>query len=294
MTSRENDEFLSYNGVDRVVPSAEFRELNKSKSEPVKFKTGFPGLDKLIDGVMLGELIVVSGPTKHGKSTLCLTLARNLEKMGHKTLWFSFEMPADILLCQRYKDLQTHVPLKTFSGDMKWIKDRIIEGYMKFGTRIVFLDHLHFVADIFRMRNPSLEIGVVMRSLKSFAVEQRIVIFLVAHTGKLDRENMRPPSEQDIRDSSFITQEADGTLMVHRFFLPKSGNKLMISDSQSQVIVCNHRRTGVMGKKFVVEKKDEYYQEVDSRDDDNEPSILRDIRNDMNRRAGQDWSYGND
>src|SRR6185503_14344444 len=111
--TRHEKKLEVYGGPDRIVPASEFRAINKAKVEAVKFKTGFPPLDDLLDGVMLGELIVVSGPTKHGKSTLCLTLARNFHQMGLKTTFFSFEMPADILLCQRYKDLTTHVPLQT-------------------------------------------------------------------------------------------------------------------------------------------------------------------------------------
>lgn len=254
----------SYDGPDRVVSAAEFRENNASTQDDLKLKTGYPTLDTLMDGVMFGELIVVSGPTKHGKSTFCLTLSRNFERIGIKTLFFSFEMPASILLCQRYKTLSTHVPMENVPGSIEWLEERVIEGALKFHTRVVFVDHLHFVADIFRMKHPSLEIGAVMRSIKSMAMNHKIVIFLIAHTAKLGRDFQGALTEHDVRDSSFITQEADSTLMVHRFFKDEQTKKMIISETKSQIIVCNHRRTGVMGKKMIVNKIGDFYEEHDN------------------------------
>jgi len=79
-----------------------------------------------------------------------------------------------------------------------------------------------------------------MRFLKKIALKYNIVIFVVAHMKhiKLTSE----PDLEDLRDSSFIGQEADIVLMMWR---------LKISDTEmsneANLVIRAHRRTGENG-----------------------------------------------
>lgn len=108
---------------------------------------------------------------------------------------------------------------------------------MQFGTRIVFIDHLHYLLDLAAARNPSIQIGQIIRGLKQIALRQKVVIFLAAHTTKLNPDKQL--SADDIRDSSFVGQESDGVMMVWRCAPDKKPN-------ESRLKLEYHRRIGII------------------------------------------------
>jgi len=67
--STREDRLSKYDGVDKVISSEEFQELLESeKLKPVHvIKTKLPTFDKLTEGFESGEVVVVTGYTKHGK-----------------------------------------------------------------------------------------------------------------------------------------------------------------------------------------------------------------------------------
>ena len=86
-------DFLNYSGDDKVIDSYEMQSSFRQKDHLFKVKSQIPALDKLIDGFVPGELVVVSGWTKHGKTLLCQTLTANFVKDDVQSLWFTFELP---------------------------------------------------------------------------------------------------------------------------------------------------------------------------------------------------------
>lgn len=106
--------------------------------------------------------------------------------------------------------------------------------------QIFFVDHLHFLIDMARVSNPSLEIGAIVRRIKRFAVDNDFIIFLLCHVKKTEGDDI---SWRDLRDSSFIAQDSDTCIMVKR--TPKNG----MASAKARVEF--HRRTGMM--EFVVE-----------------------------------------
>lgn len=193
-------------------------------------------MDILIEDFRAGELITISGPTKNGKTLLAQTLTVNFGKQKQQPLWFTFEVPARQFLSQFPALPVIYMPAKLKAHAMDWLEDRIIESFEKYNTRIVFLDHLHYLVDMARMKSPSIEIGTVVRRLKGIAVNNEMVIFLLCHTTKGKQADGL--SYDSIRDSSFVSQESDSVLMVQR--RPEFG------ENAARVRVEFHRRTGVM------------------------------------------------
>jgi len=137
---------------------------------------------------------------------------------------------------------------------MVWLANRMQESYEKFRTRIIFIDHLHFLFDMARTRSPSIEIGTVIRQLKAIAVQKEFIIFLLCHTKKITRDDKIDYSI--IRDSSFVAQESDCVLLIVRDIMnPDSG--------EAKLKVEFHRRTGVLNKVIELVKIDGYLREKD-------------------------------
>ena len=135
---------------------------------------------------------------------------------------------------------------------LDWLEDRIIESFEKYHTRIVCIDHLHYLVDMARMKSPSLEIGTVIRRLKGIAVNNELLVFLLCHTTKGKHDGTL--SYESIRDSSFVSQESDSVFMVKR--TPEDG------ENTAKLRVEFHRRTGVMEKVVYLVKVNGLLQEA--------------------------------
>lgn len=251
------DGWLSlYRGEDEIISSVDLRKILADMPKSlVSFNTGIPSLDRLTDGVRGGELIIVSGRTKHGKTALCQTITNNLHKAKTKSVWFTYEVPIGQFLEQMDPACEFYIPQILASNTLSWLKDRMIESWYKHGCRVAFIDHLHYLVDMAQLKNPSLQIGSLVRSLKRMAVDLNFVIFLVCHVRNIERG--MEPNEDDLRDSGFIKAEADTTWMVSRLIDKETKE----AGSQARVRVCNHRRTGVMGRSVNLVKAGRYFEQ---------------------------------
>ena len=176
---------------------------------------------------------------------LAQTLTVNFAEQRTPSLWFTYEVPARQFLSQ-FPSLPTiYMPQKLKAHALDWLEDRILESFYKYHTRVFFIDHLHYLVDMAKMKSPSIEIGTVVRRLKGICVEHEMVAFLLCHTTKGKQDGTL--SYESIRDSSFVSQESDTVLMVQR--------KPEFGDNAARVRVEFHRRTGVMEKTVDLLKK---------------------------------------
>jgi replicative DNA helicase len=247
-----------YAGEDKIISSHEMEVILKSQESGfINLKSKIPSLDEATEGFRDGELIVISGPTKNGKTLLAQTLTVNFIKQQEFPLWFSFEVPPRQFLEQFPELLLFYMSARLKAHDLQWVEDRILESFLKNRTRVIFIDHLHFLFDIARTKSPSIEIGTVVRRLKTLAVQGGFVVFLLCHTRKGSSEE--DPSYESIRDSSFISQEADCVLMIRR--CPKVG------PNAAKLSVEFHRRTGVFQIMIDVFKVNGLLQEREPREE---------------------------
>jgi KaiC/GvpD/RAD55 family RecA-like ATPase len=237
-----------YDGEFKVISSHELKaKLMKEKSaEFINVQSGIPGLDKACDGFRDGELITISGPTKNGKTLLAQTLTDAFTRRTVFPLWFSFEVPARQFLSQFPRLPLIYMPEKLKARTMDWFEERVYESFAKYNTRVIFIDHLHYLVDLARQHQMSLEIGTIIRRLKTLAVQGNFVIFLLCHTKMGKHEETL--SYESIRDSSFISQESDCVIMVKR--TPEFG------DNTARARVEFHRRTGIMERVIYLQKTD--------------------------------------
>ncbi len=244
--------WAEYEGEDKIISSHEMMiQLKEKPDSIINVKSYLPSLDDAVDGFREGELIVVSGPTKNGKTLFCQSLTASFIRQQYYPLWFSFEVPAKQFLNNFPQLPLIYMPQKLKAHTLLWFEERVKESFEKYHTRIIFCDHLHYLIDLAKIRNPSIEIGQIIRRLKSLAVSGEFLIFLICHTTKgSSEENL---SFESIRDSSFISQESDSVLMVKR--TPEKG------ENMARLRVEFHRRTGVMEKVINLIKLNGYLKE---------------------------------
>lgn len=230
-----------YAGRDKLVSFRQAAHHFKDRKSHKIGDFGIEGLDRLTDGIHEGELCVISGLTKHGKTLLAQTASYNLARFQVPSTWFTYEVPPAQFLepFHGYDQMLDHcyMPMEHRAYNLSWLFHRILEGYHKAGSRVVFIDHLHFIMDIARARNPSLEVGTIVRALKRLAVDRMLAIILICHVSKGQKE-MDDDSYENLRDSSLIAQESDTVIFVRR--KPEAG------ESAAKITVDLHRRTGVM------------------------------------------------
>lgn len=243
-----------YKGEDEVISFQKYRELTGEEKKGGIGKSGIPCLDDLIGEFSEGDLVVITAPTGQGKTTLAQTITRNLSRKEVRSLWFSYEVPERQLIEKFGEELPDgYLPRVLIDRNLTWIERKIVEGIAKFQTRVVFIDHLHYLIPMKEMRQPSLEIGQVVRNLKLIAKKYNIAIFLIAHLTKTKFDEAI--TLDDIRDSSFIAQEADFVITMQRSLAKQSLKERreegVVFLNDATLSVAKNRRTGRLGNKKV-------------------------------------------
>jgi len=263
---------------DRIARYLDYWQTHKNESERgTTFVSGLVQLDNLVQGFKTGEMIVITGPTGNGKTLLADSLgARFMRYEKANVAWFSYEVPTLQMIDKYVKaedadKLGLYVPMELKAGRFDWLKAKCLEARIKFGCNVAIIDHLHFIVDMNTDHNMSLNIGAVMRQIKrEIAVAMDMVVFVLAHQGQ--RKDSAEPSIDNIRDSSFIAQEADMVFVVYRTadpVPPELQNNAKIPGYQQSfdqgfcaVKIEKARRSGVYKKRLSYQKIGYWLEEV--------------------------------
>lgn len=243
--------------IDNIVkeyeddaPIIPLGEIVKQKKDTKEFyPSGIKVFDEVIKGGFRdGDLIIISGQTGNGKTSLAQSITYNVFKEGFMSLWFSYEVMIEDLW-EKFKEMGidddciSFVPLKNVSGKIDWIEKKVKEAKDKYFVKFVFIDHLGFLlpsvkerSDAEMARNYSAYLGSICRDLKTLAINEGVVIVLMAHIKKTDCE----VQIGDIANSAGIAQEADIVILLERekvFGLEEFGEHTLIK-------LVKNRRTG--------------------------------------------------
>lgn len=248
----------------RILNNLEILKEIEKDNEPVfTLKSCFSTLDDYMwGGFRAGELITVTGITKHGKTELCRTFTQNFVKQGEHPLWLSYEEPAREFL-DKLEDKGRHLifympsNLEIYNPD--WCIEIILKATKETGSQVVFIDHLHYLIDVATLRRPDLAIGSLARRLKRLAIEEKLVIFLLCHLQKVKIEDVEDIDFSLIRDSSFITQESNTVLFMYRK-VKSDGIKQV---DETVLKLCFHRKSGCFNRLIPLQFKDYTFKEIE-------------------------------
>lgn len=240
---------------DRIVSSQDmFAELEKVEPQQA-FPTGYYHFDNMTKGIKEGDLFILSGLTGNGKTEFAVSLAKRLIENETNVLFFSYEISSQELLERFGTPVPTfYLPRLATSKSTQWIEKKIKEAIAKYETKVVFIDHLHYLVDdsTTRTKNTSEMLGQLCRDFKQIARNNRVAIVLLCHVRKFTSTR---PNLQDIKDSSGIIQEADTVLIIHRKGQKRS--RRAAQDTEEEYEVSNEatlyidkvrRRGGKIGK----------------------------------------------
>jgi len=244
---RELEILSQYDKGDKVISSVDAQKLVDEEKKVPSIKSGIQEIDDLLDGFKEGQLVIISGPTGQGKTTFCQTLTAKFAKQDINCLWFSYEVGIGEFLEKFPESPLFYLPKELQQNNIKWLEHRIMESMAKYDCKVVFIDHLHYLLEMQRMaeaRSISLLIGMMVRELKRMAIKHEITIFLVSHMRKLLYDKM--PEIDDLRDSSFVGQEADVVMFMKRGHR-KDTREEAEQSNYATLKIAKNRRTGKLG-----------------------------------------------
>ena len=211
---------------------------NQTREGLTGIDTGLREVNQLTDGLQKGELIIISGKTSHGKSTLALNFARSAAICGANILFRSNEMTevqmAGRLLSQvsgfdnnhLFRGKLTDEEIADFKSKSKFLIDRNISltkkggnindivrqsrAYRaKHGLELLIVDYLQNIPVI---KDGEEGIAHVCKTLKELALDLDIPIILLS---QLSREGKNRGSGQieETADTAFevVNPTADGS-----------------------------------------------------------------------------------
>tara|TARA_Y100000746_G_scaffold55197_1_gene44505 strand:+ start:151 stop:1527 length:1377 start_codon:yes stop_codon:yes gene_type:complete len=244
----------SLRSMKNLVPASLDRlyELSNNPNGLIGSSSGFKDLDKNLQGLQNGDLLVVAGRPSMGKTSFAMNIAENIlcnEENEGSVLIFSLEMPAESLttrmLASMTKINQQDVRAGTLKdSEMKelfkqskkleqlpmWIDDSSILSPMelrakarrlarseKNGLSLIVVDYLQLMQLPLSTENRVNQISEISRSLKSLAKELNVPVIAISQLNRaVDQRPSKRPIMSDLRDSGAIEQDADVILFVYR------------------------------------------------------------------------------
>ena len=260
---------------DRIISSHELAKELAGLPPQRKFATGFKQLDYMTAGLREGDLVILSGLSGSGKTQLAISMINQYAQQDIGTLMFSYEISTQEL----FERFNTNLPLFYLpriptSSAPRWIEQKIVEAKKKYDTKIIFIDHLHYLIDMSTSRNMNSSeiIGSLVREFKKMARQQRVCIVLLCHVRKIPTKNTRP-TIADLRDSSNIGNEADIVMLLHRTGqrrqTPKDREKGVLLSNDAWLYLDKVRHYGgQVGRIKMTFRTDGFYEEVDVEEGD--------------------------
>jgi replicative DNA helicase len=249
-----------YSGEDMLESSEEISKRLDDEPEELKIMSGFQRLDSIVKGFRIGQLVIVSGYTKHGKSNFTMDMTSKLKE--YHPVWFPLEMGSEEMV-RIFKERKQEIPYflspRTVTAvSLEWIESKIVEGIAKYNSKIVMIDQLDFIVPL-QMKDHHQMIGETVRAVRSLARKWGVTIFLICHLNG-QAKMTQAPSMENLKGSTSIQQEADIVLMVWRETEKK--NFEFTQTNNTMILVQANRRGGTTGNvKMVYNPKDGHYYE---------------------------------
>lgn len=212
-----------------VEHTDEAKERYKQWGKLQGLSTGFFNIDHQTLGLVGGEMIIIAGKTSMGKTSLAMNIANNVAKAGHTVLFVTLEMTHAELTSRfmylnggetdDYYKVSAHIFYQK-NDELNWkdIDGLIENAKQQIGAELVVIDHLHYFSR--EIEHVTQDIGRIAKEVKKNAIRHDVPIILISHVRKIERG--KDATQEDLKDSAAIAQDADIVQMVGR--LKDNGN----------------------------------------------------------------------
>ncbi len=210
--------------------------------------TGINGLDDAVCGMKPGQLIVIAGRAKMGKTTFAMGIARHVAiRQKNHVMVVSLEMSKKQLM-DRILAAEGGIPLealkngsasKRFGWELSSASAIAISGNMHVsdapgltisriramarrqkrhgGLDLLLIDHLGLLDGEDPRMNTIQKVSEITRQAKLMANELQVPVILLSQLNRaLEQRPNKRPIPSDLRDSGSIEQDADMVLFVYR------------------------------------------------------------------------------
>ena len=255
---------------DGIVEGKSLLEIVTKPSPPNDYDYPFQGLQRLLHGIRLGELVTVTAGSGTGKSSFCRELAASLLQSGERVGYLALEeslrrsslglMSAAVgkplhlgehdqkELVAAFDSTMANWNCYLFDGFGSYEPDVIYSRieYLAVGLecRVIFLDHLSILLSGLEGDERKM-IDQTMTRLRSLVERTGIALFLVSHLRRTTTDNNHEEGARvtlgQLRGSAAIAQLSDGVIALERDQQSGSAN------SATTVRVLKNRYSGETG-----------------------------------------------
>ena len=239
--------------IDNAVPMEvkeikDITEVKKVKlSDLEKFNTGFQGLNKILGGFYMGQVILLTGERGKGKSTLASQFGTMAVKAGYNTFfysgelldwyfrnWLDMQIAGDRFINKiqnPYGTFDYSVDGNVYPSIEKWYAGRvkifdnniiredehddllgtIQKAITRYSCRVIFIDNLMTAMDDDISSDLNRQQTAFVRKLTYIAKQFNVLIFLIAHPKK-NQGGKYNFTNDDVAGSSNITNLVDVVL----------------------------------------------------------------------------------
>lgn len=223
-------------------------ELHQKQGAIIGIPTGFHDFDRMTNGLMNGELIIIAARPSVGKTSLAMNIADHTAGSGIPTGVFSLEMTSSSLvtrmLCSaariNIRDIQAGVVREQDFKSLALSASRLAKAplfvddtsglsilqlrakarrmHQRHGLKLLIVDYLQMLHSTNpRAKNREQEIADISGGLKALAKELHIPVVVLSQLNRdIDKGGKRLPQLADLRESGAIEQDADLVGMLYR------------------------------------------------------------------------------
>ncbi|HET89685.1 MAG TPA: replicative DNA helicase [Chloroflexi bacterium] len=243
--------------------------LHAHQGEPLGVPTGFVDIDRLLGGMQRSDFIIVAARPSVGKTSLCLSFARNAARHGMHVAIFSLEMSGEQII-QRIVSAETGIDSQRLRmgelRDEEWplfvqatgklaelpifiddtpsisalqLRTKVRRLHSEHGLDLVLVDYLQLMTGDIRSENRVQEVSYISRSLKAVAREIDVPVVAASQLSRaVEQRTDKKPVLADLRESGSLEQDADVVMFIYRdeLYHPET-ERQHIAD----IIVAKHR-----------------------------------------------------
>jgi replicative DNA helicase len=251
----------------------ETRARMVSENGILGLQTGIRSLDAKLQGIRPGQLGLIGGRLKTGKSVLVLQIATNVSSAGGTVCFFSLEM-SGVGLMRRRLASEAEINLNTLwsatpedqdyrLGRLEEAHDAVLERDLRISTStytvaemraavkatqketpvaLVVVDYLQIVHPALRTQKRNEDVAEIARDLKRLAVDLDVPVIAAAQLsraqeGKADHR----PSAADLAESDVLGRECDWAILIHREPKPRPGEDPRSTRGMADLILAANR-----------------------------------------------------
>lgn len=297
MEQYESNDY-EHKAVDLIGIIQEQMENVHKNIQEEKYHTGLKALDKILDGIDSGDLVIIAARPSMGKTSLISSIVFETLRKNRGVLIESLEMSAHKIMRRL---------LSSYSGEfLSDLKNGYLKNPQKFNESKSFLSTSDLVIHdepypTFHMlqskikknlrKNPNIknvivdhtgkikldgktrediEIGYITNGLKKIARDFNIRVFLLQQLNRSveSRENKRPLLS-DLKNSGNIEEDADIVLGLYRnsYYKSKENDSFEKDYEDAEIIVLKNRDGALGTAKVIFERKTSSFK--------NKPAINR-------------------